>query len=433
MPLFIQRWARDTHNTDLYVTHTHVPHTDMSHSPVLHADVYLTHSCTPHTHLYITHCMSLTAVRHAASGVSAVRQNGCPTQTHLTGTRVTSSHARVSHTPLRQAVPHVACHGFSQKRALDVTADTRAASDGRTPAVSDPPPLPLSVALGASVPAPPLSLRAQRAPRPRSGRSGTGRGWRGAALPQPSLRGRAAAPREGAERGPRCCWQHVGIALPDAVPLLRGAAPPGAPLRRGGADHGAAGAGRRLVGRAEGGRAARLVPGQLRAASGGRSGTEGQRGCAGGSGGRAGPGRGTESSAAVPSRGAPATLPLLAGRCAGTSRAQSGQRPGAIGAVEFCYETRAAPDASVFRCCSMAAVSGGGDAAPGGHACRPSAGRMPPAPLLLLSLSISGVGALKEVTQICPFCCSSSQLAGHPASTCGLAQSTSGTCTAQRP
>lgn len=191
MPLFIQRWARDTHNTDLYVTHTHVPHTDMSHSPVLHADVYLTHSCTPHTHLYITHCMSLTAVRHAASGVSAVRQNGCPTQTHLTGTRVTSSHARVSHTSLRQAVPHVACHGFSQKRALDVTADTRAASDGRTPAVSYPPPLPLSVALGASVPAPPLSLRAQRAPRPRSGRSGTGRGWRGAALPQPSLRGRA--------------------------------------------------------------------------------------------------------------------------------------------------------------------------------------------------------------------------------------------------
>uniref|UniRef100_A0A8C3LF92 Growth arrest specific 7 n=1 Tax=Chrysolophus pictus TaxID=9089 RepID=A0A8C3LF92_CHRPC len=112
--------------------------------------------------------------------------------------------SRASHTPLRQAVPHGRVTA-SLKSAHSASPRTRAAPDGRTHAVP----------------------------------------W-----------------------GQRRCRQHVGIALPDAGPLLRGAAPPRAPLRRGGADHGAAGAGRRLVGRAEGGRAARLVPGQLRAAPG---------------------------------------------------------------------------------------------------------------------------------------------------------------------
>lgn len=135
--------------------------------------------------------------------------------------------------------------------------------------------------------------RSRRPPPPRGARPGGGA--RSRARAGGGARGRGARAAAAAAAAAGLCgrawrWagtsrerpapQHVGLALPDAVPLLRGAAPPGPALRGGGADHGAAGARRRLVGRAEGGRAARLVPRQLRAAAGGRreGGREGARG-----------------------------------------------------------------------------------------------------------------------------------------------------------
>lgn len=86
---------------------------------------------------------------------------------------------------------------------------------------------------------------------------------------------RSRCPTRGARQGCRLRCEpgrqgHVRRPLPDPVPLLRGAARPRAALRRGRADHAAAGPGRRLVGRREGGRAPRLVPSELCAVVGGK-------------------------------------------------------------------------------------------------------------------------------------------------------------------
>lgn len=81
---------------------------------------------------------------------------------------------------------------------------------------------------------------------------------------------RSRWPARGARQGCGLCCEtrrqgHGRRPLPDPVPLLRGAAQPGAALCCGRAAHAAPGPGRRLVGRREGRRAPWLVPRQLRA------------------------------------------------------------------------------------------------------------------------------------------------------------------------